>query len=462
MAKMTTRQGGRPATGSIRWRLNQKHVDPATGAIVPTWMWFGRVELADGSRPFVPLDPNIPAHDEERARACAITTRQWFRANPQGDATIRETIAEWFGRFHAHKERLGLSTVAEMRGRYRKWVHPEIGAKAPRAVTREDLEKVVRRLDKAVATWTRAGGKRGQGISPSTAANIWGDLVHAFDEAVRSKDPGLRVLTANPCAEVRGPDAGDDRTGQILYSDELLALLRGVPTDAGADPVPLYRRQAYALAVYTKGRAGELEAIAVADVDLAHCSINVDKQTDRKSKGRLETKRTKTKKKRTIDIEPNVLPLVEALTKRPAGKRGRLLHMPPPEDRAELLRKDLLTVGVRRKSLHESDELERAITFHDLRDTGLTHMAVRGDHPLVIQWTAGHTDRDTTDGYLERARVERQRIGDPLPPLPPDLLPDVPDGLDPGWDQSELDAPNFPFSLGNTVTPTGIEPVLPT
>jgi hypothetical protein len=49
-------------------------------------------------------------------------------------------------------------------------------------------------------------------------------------------------------------------------------------------------------------------------------------------------------------------------------------------------------------------------------------MAVRGDHPMVIQWTAGHTDRDTTDGYLERARYERQRIGEPLPPPPPDLL----------------------------------------
>ena len=49
-------------------------------------------------------------------------------------------------------------------------------------------------------------------------------------------------------------------------------------------------------------------------------------------------------------------------------------------------------------------------------------MAVRGDSPIVIQWPAGHTDFKTTEGYLERGKVERRRIGEPLPPLPSDLL----------------------------------------
>ncbi len=86
-------------------------------------------------------------------------------------------------------------------------------------------------------------------------------------------------------------------------------------------------------------------------------------------------------------------------------------------------------MGVTRKALHESNELEKAISFHDLRDTGLTHMALRGDHPQIIQWTAGHTDQDTTQGYIDRGRVERQRIGEPLPALPLELLPDPPTGL---------------------------------
>jgi len=433
---MTTARGGRPATGSTKWRFNPDKLGP-DGKPAPGFQWFGRITKADKSRPWAPLDPSIEAHEVERARACAVQTAAYYRENPHADETVKETVDEWAKRFHAHKEKLGLSTVAEMRGRWRKWVSPELGTLAPRAVGRDDLERVVRRLDRAITTWTKAGGKRGSGLSPSTAANIWGDVVHAFDEMVRAKEPTLRALEKSPCENVRGPEAGDDREGQILYSDELLALLRGAPADPEATPVPLYRRQVYAMAAYTKTRASELEAVTAADVDLAHRTITIEKQTDRKSKGRKDTKRTKTRKVRTIDVEANLLPLVELLVKHPTGKGKRLLRMPPPEDRAELLRKDLLTVGVARKALHESDELQRAIVFHDLRDTGLVHMAVRGDAPLIIQWTGGHTDLQTTQGYIDRGRVERQRIGEPLPALPLELLPEPPTGLDPGLDPAE-------------------------
>jgi hypothetical protein len=89
-----------------------------------------------------------------------------------------------------------------------------------RAVTREDIESIVRRLDRAILSWEKHDGERGEGrLSPSTAANVWGDMVHAFDEAVRAKDPKLRVLTVCPCANVRGPERGDDRAGPSLYND---------------------------------------------------------------------------------------------------------------------------------------------------------------------------------------------------------------------------------------------------
>ena len=297
-------------------------LDPATGQPAPGFQWFGRVTKPGGERPWAPLDPGIGEREEERARVCAVETAQWFREHPHVDVEVKETCDDWFKRFHAHKEKRGLSSVAEMRGRYRKWVSSEIGAKAPDAIGRDDLERVVRRLDKAIDTWKRAAGKRGQGISPSTAANIWGDVVHAFDEMVRSKEPSLRVLSASPCEKVRGPEADDDREGQILYSDELLALLRGVAVEPGATPVPLYRRHAYAVAMYTKARASEIEAVMAADVDLAHGCITIDRQADRKSKGRAETKRTKTRKVRTIDVEPNLRPLVEWLLKNPQGRKG--------------------------------------------------------------------------------------------------------------------------------------------
>jgi integrase len=139
------------------------------------------------------------------------------------------------------------------------------------------------------------------------------------------------------------------------------------------------------------------------------------------------------------------------------GKGGRLLHTPPPEDRAELLRADLRTVGVARPALFiEGDPAQRGITFHDLRDTGLTHMAVRGDSPIVVQWAGGHTDFKTTQGYLDRGRVERQRIGQPLPVLPASLLspPEKP-GSKPGSGIQGSLTPLY-FSV-DSATPTGIE-----
>ncbi|MGH7436447.1 MAG: hypothetical protein ACRENE_12310, partial [Polyangiaceae bacterium] len=167
----------------------------------------------------MPLDPEITREDRKRAKACAAETNAYFRARDNGlpaPSAAVETVRVWFARFHAAKEGRGLSTVGDMRGRARKWILPGIEYRPMRSVTREDIEGVVRRLDAAVAAFQKQGPGKGR-LSPSTAANVWGDLAHAFDEAVSAKDPSLRVLADNPARNVRGPDAGDDREGQILY-----------------------------------------------------------------------------------------------------------------------------------------------------------------------------------------------------------------------------------------------------
>jgi integrase len=402
-----------------------------------------RVTMADGSRPWFHLDPSPrseyaeqrakekAAEYTERARRDGVVAvpkreRQVNRALP---GSPEETCADWFQRFHAHKEGLGRDSVGDMRSRVANWVAPTIGHKLMGAVTREDVEAIVARLDHAILAWQEADGERGDGrISPSTAANVWGDLVHAFDEAVSSKNKSLRVLTSSPCASVRGPETGADREGPILYSDEIVALLRGKAVDEGEPDVPPYRRRVWAAAFYEKARRSELAAFLPADVDLVHDTISITKQVDRKRKKRdpKATKKTKTKRSRTVDIEPNVRELFERLVAHPEGMGGRLLRMPPSEDYAELLRKDLWTVGARDPRLHTEDSTRTKMTGHCLRDTGLTHMAVRGDSPIAIQWAAGHTDFKMTQGYIDRGRVEARRIGQPLPPLPPEVLAGLP------------------------------------
>jgi integrase len=283
---------------------------------------------------------------------------------------------------------------------------------------------------------------------------------------VCSKDPTLRVLQGSPCANVRGPETGPDRAGPILYSDEIVALLRGRAIDAGEPDVPLFRRRVWAVAIYSKARRSELAALTAADVDLAHQTIAISKQVDRKKKRVGQevraTKKTKTKRSRTVDIEPNLLPLIDLLVASPEGKGGRLLRVPPSEDYAELLRKDLWTVGARDARLHTEDATRTKMTGHCLRDTGLTHMAVRGDSPIVIQWCGGHTDFKMTQGYLDRGKNDARRIGLPLPPLPFEVLGGPPTGFGSGFGSAEPSHPKLPETLGYFATPTGIEPVLPT
>ena len=140
------------------------------------------------------------------------------------------------------------------------------------------------------------------------------------------------------------------------------------------------------------------------------------------------------------------------LVKAPEGRAGRLLRVPPSEDCAELLRADLWTVGVRRADLHTSDAARTRMTFHALRDSGLTHRAVRGDSPIAIQWAAGHTDYKMTQGYVDRGRVEARRIGVPLPPIPASILAGP--GMGQEWAKIPLSSRSH---SGNVATPTGIE-----
>jgi hypothetical protein len=82
---------------------------------------------------------------------------------------------------------------------------------------------------------------------------------------------------------------------------------------------------------------------------------------------------------------------------------------------------------VRRAALHETTEQSQNITWHDLRATGATWMAVRGDDPLKIMQRCGHRDFDTTHRYVREAEAVRDGFGDAFPPLPHCLLAIAPE-----------------------------------
>jgi integrase len=133
-----------------------------------------------------------------------------------------------------------------------------------------------------------------------------------FKDAVNAKDRKLRVLKANPADGVRGPERGEAKAKQYLYPSEFLRLV-----SCGA--IPLRYRVAYALAVYTYTRAGELVALTWDDVDLQHRVFHVTKALDHASG---ETKGTETKVSRKVPIEQNLLPLLALLRDAAGGDKA--------------------------------------------------------------------------------------------------------------------------------------------
>lgn len=398
--------------------------------------WKARISLPDGSRKTVTLPHGLDEHQarEEAARMSSVVRLHPVEVDGVRVPSDEETVGQYVERFVAWKIGRGQSTAADTLGRLRKWVVPVLEGRPIAAVSRSDLERVVRHLDAAVAD------KR---ISAKTAGNVWGDVTGMFAQAHKSKVPELQVRADDPTRDVAPPDDGIDKAKPVLYPDELVKLL-------SCERVPVQRRRLYALAVYFAARANELAALRTTDIDLDHGTVTIERQRDRKTDG---DRATKTKRVRVTDIEPAIAPLVEAMVQ--ATKRGERIipadeEMPTDEMRATTLRADLLTAGITREALHVGTAERLHFWFHHLRDTGLTWMAVRGDDPLRIQWRGGHTDFGTTQRYIAQGRLLAMggafRRVPAFPPIPPCILP--------RQDSQQLDNPGE-----RVASPTGFEAV---
>jgi len=404
--------------------------------------WKARIQFPDGGPRRTVLLPIGLTEEQAREHALELsqTARQTTAAVAAAEKGALETVEEYGDRYVTWKVAKGQTTALDTRGRLRKWVYPVIGRMPITQVRSADLEAVVRNLDAAVGT------KR---IEAKTAENAWGDVTGLFKQACMSKEPTLKVRTDNPSNGVLGPDGGEHKEKPILFPDEFMRLI-------SCEAVPVSRRRMYVFAVYIGARANEVAALTAADFDVGRGLVTISKQRDRRTDA---DKKTKTKRTRVTSIEPELLPLVEAMAE--ARPRGRLFAgddplLPNDEARATQLREDLRAAGVLRRELHERNDPSRLpMWFHHLRDTGLTWMAIRGDDPLRIQWRGGHTDFRTTQRYIAQGRMLADggafKAHPPFPPLPRPIIPArIPARLASGDQDPE----------GRTeASPTGFEPV---
>lgn len=386
----------RKATGTIQWADDH---------------YKARITLNDGSREWIHLRKGL-SEDDARAKAAALSER----ARRENRAKVRatksssggdETVEDWCERWLEERTARGIANVDSERWALGKYVFVRFADEPLSSIARDDIESIVEDLDRRIAR---------DEISWKTAYNVWGMVTKMFDDACNSKTRALRILTTNPCLGVRGPDRGGKKAKTYLYPNELL-------TVASCKEIPLPDRRLLVLAVYLFVRAGELEALTWEDVDLEHETVNIHSSLDRK-KGKETT--TKTEMPRRNPIEPALLPLLRVM-RREAGGTGRVAP-PTLAKLAPFLRRCLETAKVKRADLFANTKTQRQITFYDLRATGITWMAIRGDNPQVIQRRAGHTTFQTTEGYIREAEnLNRVTFGVPFPPLPKSLLGDDPE-----------------------------------
>ena len=380
--------------------------------------WKARLRLPDGTRPSVYL----PSHlSEAMAKEKADALEQ--RAKREGLTLLRrpevtngslpartgvESVRRYAIRWIEARTAAGVASVDDDQARLRLHVLPVIGDLAIASLGRADIERVVVALD---------GKVRGGDLAGKTAQNVWTVMRSMFADATRSKDPALRTRKDDPTRDVAPPDTTEERDRTYLYPSEFERLVN-------CERVPANWRRLYALAAFTLTRAGELRELRWDAVDLDRGIITVRVASDRRSPG--QEKRTKSGKTRRVPIEPNLLPLLRALHKETDGK-GKVVHVPVSKC-AERLREHLTLAGLRRVELFEPRPDAPApwapITFHDLRGTGVTWAALRGDDPLVIQQRAGHADFAMTQRYLREAETLGRDAGTPFPPLPASLLMD--------------------------------------
>ena len=362
---------------------------------------YARVTLADGRRPRVRLPDGIGD-----AEAAALVRRIAERVELDGYeiAPPRPKVLTWdtwTAPWFADRARRGMTSVPGDRSRWETWCKP-LHAIDVRAIDRGHVEDLVRRLDVAVHD-----GR----LSWKSASNVWSLARAMLSDMSASKSAATRVRVDNPSAGVLGPDVGERAARVYLYPVEVSRLL-------SCHLVPVRWRALYALAVYSYCRSGELAALRWGDVDLEAGIFRVQRARDKVTKG---TKRTKGGLARSVPIEPALLPLL-ALLRGPDA--APVCHL-ESKGHGWRLRPHLEAAGVTRAALHTHGPSERPLTFHDLRATGLTWLALRGDDPLRIQRRAGHSTFATTQGYLREAEVLGSGVGDPFPPLPVALLKEV-------------------------------------
>jgi integrase len=306
------------------------------------------------------FDPGTSAED-----AVALAPVIADRARHAVDADAGETVAEYAKRWTEWRDGRGITSANDVLARLVCHVMPLIGTIPVADVQRDDLRRVVSNLDDKVRVgFYRTSDDLRRPFAWKTALNLWSAVRAMFRDACSCKRVDLCVRDDNPAVAIPGPDTGPRKSKVYLWPSEFLALV-------SCDDVPLKWGRMFAIATYLYARAGEVTVLRWEDIDLERRAHSLKRQS-RYRRAHVDE----------VDLRP---------------------ARPHRSGVGAALPSDAQGVARTRPSLSRS-RTRKAVTFHDLRATGVTWAAVRGDDPLKIKQRAGHRSFSTTEGYIRDAK----------------------------------------------------------
>lgn len=267
------------------------------------------------------------------------------------------------------------STVMNYDKQLRKWIMPRWGNIDLHAISKMQIYNTVfEDLDAS--------------LSPHTRRSILKMISRVFEMAVQE---GL--LNRNPCSgiQVKVPEVEQ----KVFTNSEAEVFLR----EAKATNHRFY--SIWAVALMTGMRSGELFALKWTDCDFEGRIISVSKQwTSKNGFGP-----TKTQRNRIVPISDELLKFLKELKlKRSVESEFVLPHLTEWErgEQAGVTKEFCIAIGV------------TPVKFHDLRATFITNLLSRGESLARVMAIVGHTQLETTNGYLRKAGVELKGATDKL------------------------------------------------
>lgn len=297
--------------------------------------------------------------------------------NENSKMPLGQWLNRWLEEYAAPTVRS--STMEGYRGYIERNIKPHLGEKQVGKITREDVQKLYRELQKT--------GRRefhpehGYQLAGTTIRRIHGVFHQAMDAAVREN-----LIARNPTEGITLPKK-KTAPKQILNDAQMERFMEVIQEDC-------VWHDFFYTELTTGLRRGEICGLMWSDFDEAHGTLSIRRTLHVQRGGRMVTGETKTGTgKRTITLPPSTAQLLTQRKKRSYSQWIFPNPLQPEQPTSPNAAYNHLKTLLQKAGLP-------SIRFHDLRHTFATHALASGVDAKTLSGILGHTQASfTLDTY---------------------------------------------------------------